>query len=283
MRMTRPVMIASVDSKVVENRPTEGHRISGSKVLAGGTSLPRSGGPNQSLSSNNAMPRPLHKTPTVKAKEKGRLHGAGLRLSSQVAREIEDSVKVKTELVDEAAELIAQMGFLVATRLRAGHKLIIFGNGGSAADAQHIAAEFVGRYMVEREALPAIALTTDTSALTAIGNDYGFEHIFSRQIRALAKRGDVALGISTSGESQNVVRGLTEARELGLVTLGFTGRNGGKMRNLVDLCLCVPSSSTPRVQEAHMLVGHILTGIVENVLLSEKKPKFSGSLMTRSR
>ena len=206
----------------------------------------------------------------VKAKGKGRLNAAGFELSVRVAREIEDSVKVKTKLADEAAELIAHMAVRVASRLRAGNKLIIFGNGGSAADAQHIAAEFVGRYTVERKALPAIALTTDTSALTAIGNDYGFEHIFSRQIRALAKRGDVALGISTSGESRNVVHGLAVARELGLVTLGFTGNKGGKVRSRVDLCLCVPSSSTPRVQEAHILVGHILTGIVENVMLSEK-------------
>jgi len=220
---------------------------------------------------------------TIKAKEKGRLNGAGFRFSAHVAREIEDSVSVKTRLVDEAAELIAQMAVLVATRLRAGHKLIIFGNGGSAADAQHIAAEFLGRYMAEREALPAIALTTDTSALTSIGNDYGFEHIFSRQIQALAKRGDVALGISTSGGSENVLRGLGVARELGLATLGFTGQNGGKMRSLVDLCLCVPSNATPRVQEAHILVGHILTGIVENVLLSEGKTKFPRRVIIQPR
>jgi D-sedoheptulose 7-phosphate isomerase len=221
--------------------------------------------------------------PTMKAKEKGRLNGAGLELSRQVVAEIEDSVKVKTKLAGQAAELIAQMALLVATRLRAGHKLIIFGNGGSAADAQHIAAEFVGRYLAEREALPAIALTTDTSALTAIGNDYGFEQVFSRQIQALANRGDVALGISTSGNSQNVVRGLTVARELGLATLGFTGENGEKMRNLVDLCLCVPSSSTARIQEAHILVGHILTGIVENVMLSEGKTKSPGRVITQPR
>ena len=206
----------------------------------------------------------------MKEKQEAHLNGAGSQLSVQFAREIEDSVGVTTKLLDEAAELIAQMAIMVATRLRAGHKLIIFGNGGSAAHAQHIATEFVGRYLAEREALPAIALTTDTSALTAIGNDYGFEHVFSRQIRALGNRGDVALGISTSGESQNVLCGLAVARELGLGTLGFTGRNGGKVRNLADLCLCVPSSSTPRVQEAHILVGHILTGMVENVLLSEK-------------
>jgi D-sedoheptulose 7-phosphate isomerase len=225
----------------------------------------------------------LQKTPMMEAKEKGRLDEAGLRLSNHVAREIEVSIKVKAKLVGEAAELIAQMAVVVATQLRAGGKLIIFGNGGSAADAQHIAAEFVGRYLVEREALPAIALTTDTSALTAIGNDYGFEHVFSRQIQALAKREDVALGISTSGDSQNVVRGLTVARELGLATLGFTGQNGGKMRNLVDLCLCVPSSATPRIQEVHILVGHILVGITENILLSEGKTQSPGRVITQPR
>ena len=225
----------------------------------------------------------MHKTPTMEAKEKGRLDEAGLRLSNYVAREIEESIKVKAKLVDEATELIAQMAVVVATQLRAGGKLIIFGNGGSAADAQHIAAEFVGRYLVEREGLPAIALTTDTSALTAIGNDYGFEQVFSRQIQALAKREDVALGISTSGDSQNVVRGLTVARELGLATLGFTGQNGGRMRNLVDLCLCVPSDATPRIQEVHILVGHILVGIAENVLLSGGETQSPGRVITQPR
>jgi len=222
----------------------------------------------------------LHKTSIMEAKEKSSLDEAGLRLSDYVAREIEDSIKVKAKLVDEGTELIAQMAVVVAKQLRLGGKLIIFGNGGSAADAQHIAAEFVGRYLVEREALPAVALTTDTSALTAIGNDYGFEQVFSRQIQALAKREDVALGISTSGDSQNVVRGLTVARELGLATLGFTGQNGGKIRNLADLCLCVPSTATPRIQEVHILAGHILVGIAENVLQSAGKPQSPGGVIT---
>ena len=232
---------------------------------------------------NKTRRRHLQKTPIMEAKEKGRLDEAGLRLSNYVVREIEDSIKVKAKLVGEAAELIAQMAVVVARQLCAGGKLIIFGNGGSAADAQHIAAEFVGRYLVEREALPAIALTTDTSALTAIGNDYGFEQVFSRQIQALAKREDVALGISTSGDSQNVVRGLTVARELGLATLGLTGQNGGKLRNLVDLCLCVPSSATPRIQEVHILVGHILVGIAENVVRSEGTTQSPGRVITQSR
>ena len=139
----------------------------------------RSPSNNTRRSSDKTRCTPLRKTHTMEAKDKGCLDQAGLQLSNHVAREIEDSIKVKTKLVDEAAELIAQMAVVVATQLRAGGKLIIFGNGGSAADAQHIAAEFVGRYLVERKALPAIALTTDTSALTAIGNDYGFEQSWS--------------------------------------------------------------------------------------------------------
>ena len=131
--------------------------------------------------------------------------------------------------------------------------------------------------------MPAIVLKSDTLALTVIDNDCGFEQFFSRQIPGLAQRGDVTLGISTNGESQNVIRGLILARELGLAMLGFTGRNGGEMRNLVDLCLCVPPSSTPRVQKAHTQIGHILTGIVENDLQSKRKPKFSDRLMTCSR
>lgn len=211
----------------------------------------------------------------MKTNENGQFNGAGFRLSAQVVREIEESISVKRKLAQEAAKTITDMAVLVAARLKAGNKLILFGNGGSAADAQHIAAEFVGRYMVDRESLPAIALTTDTSALTAIGNDYGFEYIFSRQIQALGRPGDVALGISTSGQSQNVIRGLTVARDRGLFTLVFTGGNDQKVRDLAHLCVCVPSSATPRIQEAHILVGHILTGIVEEILLSEKRPECS--------
>jgi D-sedoheptulose 7-phosphate isomerase len=145
-----------------------------------------------------------------------------------------------------------------------------FGNGGSAADAQHLAAELVGRYRAERKALAAMALTTDSSALTAIGNDFGFGEIFSRQLEAVGKTGDIALGISTSGNSPNVLRALESARKLGMTTIGLSGRSGGKMRGLVDMCLCAPSELTPRIQEVHVLMIHILSGIVENAFVFPK-------------
>jgi D-sedoheptulose 7-phosphate isomerase len=163
--------------------------------------------------------------------------------------------------LDRACELLSE-------RIRAGGCVLAFGNGGSAAQAQHLAAELVGRFERDRRALPALALTTDTSALTAIGNDYGIEEIFARQIRALGRPGDVALAISTSGNSPNVLRALDAAREKNLRTIGLTGRKGGKMRERVDLCLCVPSDSTPRIQEAHLVISHILCHMVETSLLS---------------
>jgi D-sedoheptulose 7-phosphate isomerase len=160
----------------------------------------------------------------------------------------------------EAAELVSE-------RLLSGGCLITFGNGGSAAQAQHLAAELVGRFEQERRSIPALALTTDPSILTAVGNDYGFEEVFARQIRALTRPGDVALAISTSGESPNVLRALDAAREKNLRTIGLTGRTGGKMRDKVDLCLCVPSDSTPRVQEAHLVIAHILCRLVETSVI----------------
>lgn len=149
---------------------------------------------------------------------------------------------------------------------RAGNKLLICGNGGSAADSQHIAAELTGRYKKEREGIPAIALSTDTSALTAIGNDYGFEHIFARQVQALATKGDVLLGISTSGHSQNILLALESAKKLGCKTIGFSGKGGGAMKALCDVNLIIPSDDTPRIQEMHILLGHILCQLIEERL-----------------
>ncbi|MDE3137231.1 MAG: D-sedoheptulose 7-phosphate isomerase [Acidobacteriota bacterium] len=157
---------------------------------------------------------------------------------------------------------------LVSERLRAGGCLIVFGNGGSAAQAQHLAAELVGRFEQERRSIPALALTTDPSIVTAVGNDYGFEEIFARQVRALARAGDVALAISTSGNSPNVLRALDAAREKNLSAIGLTGRNGGRMRDKVDICLCVPSDSTPRIQEAHLVISHILCSRIETSVIS---------------
>lgn len=153
-----------------------------------------------------------------------------------------------------------------ADGLRAGGKVLLAGNGGSAAEAQHFAAELVTRFVFERDALPAQALSTDTSILTAIGNDYGFEHVFARQVRACGRRGDVFIGLSTSGTSPNVLRAFEAARERGLVCIGFTGNRGGPMRELCDHLVEVPSAETPRIQEGHLVLGHILCGLVERAL-----------------
>ena len=147
--------------------------------------------------------------------------------------------------------------------LKNGGKIIIFGNGGSAADAQHIAAEMVGRYKEERKGLPAIALTTDTSAITSIGNDYGYENVFSRQLEAIANKGDVAIGISTGGTSKNVINALRCANFLECATIGLSGKGGGEMNNLCNVNLIVPSQNTPRIQEMHILIGHTICHLVD--------------------
>ncbi len=155
--------------------------------------------------------------------------------------------------------------------MNGGGKVLLAGNGGSAADAQHIAGEFVSRFAFDRPGLPAIALTTDTSVLTAIGNDYGYEKLFARQVQAHGKKGDVFIAYSTSGRSPNVLLALEEARSAGLVLIGLTGNRGGRMRNLCDYLLEVPSADTPKIQEAHLVLGHILCGLVENSVF--KGPK----------
>jgi D-sedoheptulose 7-phosphate isomerase len=188
--------------------------------------------------------------------------------AAHIAREIQESISVKTEL-GRAAGQIAEAATAIVNCLRAGGKLIAFGNGGSASDAQHMVAELVGRYAVQRQALAAIALTTNSSSLTAIANDFGFEEIFARQLEALAKPQDVALAISTSGNSPNVLRALETAKALDLKKIGLTGNDGGKLRDLAEICVIVPSSSTPRIQEAHSLVIHILCGIVENAFVHD--------------
>tara|TARA_B110000046_G_C12892941_1_gene355164 strand:+ start:104 stop:667 length:564 start_codon:yes stop_codon:yes gene_type:complete len=153
---------------------------------------------------------------------------------------------------------------LIVDALKNGNKILLCGNGGSAADAQHIAAELTGRYKTERRGLPGIALTTDTSALTAIGNDYGYDRIFDRQVESLASKGDVIIGISTSGNSKNVISALKLGQELGCKTVGLTGRNGGDMNKVCDINLIVPSDNTPRIQEMHILFGHTICQIIDN-------------------
>jgi D-sedoheptulose 7-phosphate isomerase len=173
--------------------------------------------------------------------------------------------------LEPLADTLARVAEAVAQALTTGHKLLLFGNGGSAAQAQHIAAEFVGRFQSERDPLPAVALTTDTSALTAIGNDYGFEEIFARQLRALAHPGDVALGISTSGRSPNVLRALEQAGQLQLVRVALTGPNVSPAGRAADLCLRAPGRSTARIQEAHLVLLHTLCELVEHRLARGRK------------
>jgi D-sedoheptulose 7-phosphate isomerase len=170
-----------------------------------------------------------------------------------------------TAALEPLSEQISEATKTILSCLQAGGKLVAFGNGGSAADAQHFAAELVGRYRADRQAIAAVALTTDTSALTAIANDYGFHEVFARQLEAIGRPQDVVVAFSTSGNSPNILRALEYARELGLPRIGLTGKEGGKMRGLVDICLCVPSNSIARIQEAHILLVHILAGMIENV------------------
>lgn len=155
---------------------------------------------------------------------------------------------------------------LAVNTIKNENKILLFGNGGSAADAQHIAAELTGRYKLERRGLPAIALTTDTSALTAIGNDYGYDRIFDRQVEALANKGDLLIGISTSGSSKNVIRAFNKGKELGCKTIGLTGKNGGEFLDTCNVNIVVPSNDTARIQEVHILIGHIICQIIEDSL-----------------
>lgn len=185
-----------------------------------------------------------------------------------VADYLHQSVAALTAFAADAAaqETLARMAEVTAVAMRAGKKLLIAGNGGSAADAQHIAGEFISRLMFDHAPLPAIALTTDTSALTATANDYGYEQVFERQVRGLAQQGDVFLGLSTSGNSPNVLRALSAARERGLTTLGFSGAGGGRMTGLCDLILMAPSKSTPVIQQVHITAAHIYCALIERAM-----------------
>jgi len=178
---------------------------------------------------------------------------------------LEDTIAVKRRAIETNLDTIVRAADLLATCIASGHKILIFGNGGSAADAQHLAAEFVNRFVLERPPLPALALTTDTSILTSIGNDYSFEDVFVKQVAALGKKDDVAWGISTSGNSKNVIKALSTARQNGLVTFGMTGR-GGRLADCADLVFRVDSDSTARIQETHITVGHILCELVDRTL-----------------
>jgi D-sedoheptulose 7-phosphate isomerase len=184
---------------------------------------------------------------------------------------IEASIVTKQRLLQDSAmvSMLAEISRIIVGALQEGNKILLCGNGGSAADAQHFAAEFVGRFAFDRPALPALALSVNTSCVTAIGNDYGFDLVFSRQIEALARKGDIVIGISTSGNSVNVLRGMSTSRRLGLRTVGLTGCTGGKLKDEVDFCLCAPSDQTPRIQECHILMGHIISELVEQTIFYE--------------
>ena len=190
--------------------------------------------------------------------------------SLAVAR-IQDCASLLQSLLESSEYLSAVVAVADAMSqcLRSGKKILFFGNGGSAADAQHLAAELTGRYLKERKSLSGLALTTNTSALTAIGNDYSFDDVFARQIQGIGRPHDVAFAISTSGNSPNVLQAVNVARQIGLVTVGLTGRGGGKLASVVDRCISIPSDQTPRIQEGHILTGHILCELIEEALFGK--------------
>jgi D-sedoheptulose 7-phosphate isomerase len=181
---------------------------------------------------------------------------------------IRESLEVKEKFLELKSELekVERAAKLISSALKRGKKVLLFGNGGSAADAQHIACELSGRFKKERRGLPAIALTTNTSSLTAIANDYSYEDVFSRQLEGLVSKGDIVIGISTSGRSPNVIKGVRVAREKGAVTIGLTGLGGTALEKEVDLCIKVPSNDTPRIQEVHVAIGHAICEMVEEEL-----------------
>lgn len=185
-----------------------------------------------------------------------------------VSGELNKSSELIAKLVADKAmqQTLVDISKKIEATLRANGKVLLAGNGGSAADAQHIAGEFVSRFNYDRPGLSAIAMTTDTSILTAIGNDYGYDKLFSRQIQALGHKGDVFIAISTSGNSKNILAAIEEAKRVGLYIVGLTGQAGGAMRNLCDVCLCMPSPETPKIQEGHITVSHIICGLVEMLM-----------------
>jgi D-sedoheptulose 7-phosphate isomerase len=186
-----------------------------------------------------------------------------------IDRFVAESLRVKSQFFQQNRDRIVQVAETIAHGLRNGRKVLLFGNGGSAADAQHLAAELVGRFGPDRSALPGISLSTDTSVLTALGNDYGYEKVFSRQIEALGRAGDVAIGISTSGNSANVIEAMDMARSKGLYTVGFTGETGGKLKERVEVLLSVPSRQTARIQETHLMLGHVIFDLVDRELFPQ--------------
>lgn len=184
-------------------------------------------------------------------------------MKDKIQKQFLESAEIKRIFAEQSADRIAEVAKIMITAFKTGGKILLFGNGGSATDASHLAAELVNRFEKDRQALPAIALTTDISAITSIANDSGYDEIFSRQVQALGRRGDIAIGISTSGKSPNVIKGMDAAREAGLITIAFTGGDGGSLAKSADHAFIVPSSVTARIQETHITLGHVLCGLVE--------------------
>jgi len=190
-------------------------------------------------------------------------------MKEEILQAFKDSSEVKARFIRNHADMLIQVVKILVAAFKGGHKVLLFGNGGSAADAQHLAAEFVNRFLIERPPLPAIALTTDTSILTSISNDYGYADTFAKQVKALGKEGDVAVGISTSGTAANVVKAIKVAKDLGMKTVGLTGGDGGDLAKIVDFALVVDSSVTPRIQETHITIGHVLCEMVDRMLFQQ--------------
>ena len=205
------------------------------------------------------MPSTAHRPPRT-------THGA-------IASTLQETARLHAGLPDAQLALIAKAADLMASALRAKRKIIWFGNGGSATQSQHMAAEFVGRFELERRSLPSLSLTENMASVTAIGNDYAYEQVFARQLEGLAQPGDVAVGLSTSGNSPNVLQALRRAPALRVATIGLTGSTGGQMAALCDVCIRVPSTVTARIQEVHLTIGHILCGLVEHALRATKPPR----------
>jgi len=188
-----------------------------------------------------------------------------------VSEAVEGNMETSRRLLKESVKDIVKAAAMMTGALRQGRKIVLFGNGGSAADAQHIAAELVGRFKANRPPLRALALTTNSSILTAVGNDFAFEEIFSRQISSEVQEGDIVIGISTSGRSKNVLNAIREARRIGAKTIGLTGSAGGQLASLCDHCILVPSDDTQRIQESHIMIGHILCELIESALVTTRE------------
>lgn len=186
-----------------------------------------------------------------------------------VIKELEESANIKRMMAQSLADTIVDAAQMILKAYQTGGKVLLIGNGGSAADAQHIAAELIGRFQLERTGLPAIALTTNTSALTALANDYGYDAVFSRQLEALASNKDILIAITTSGTSPNILKAVEAAHSKGVYVVGLTGGNGGKLKDMADLTIMVPSDNTARIQEAHITIGHIICHLVEKGLFNE--------------